>query len=191
MAAYKNQPLGNHHFCPVDKIDRISREMLIEFKNNYFVPENCIIAASAVDHDVFVHQVERAFSKLGTSATRDGLHLSVPSTKYTGGMVVEERTLRDEFIKCTVGFEVGGWRSDQFVTACVLQMLLGGGSSFSAGGPGKGMYTRLYREILNKYGWVESAEAFIVCHRDAGILGIDGSCQADGVGPIIQVCFCK
>lgn len=31
------------------------------------------------------------------------------------------------------------------VPVCVMQMLLGGGSSFSAGGPGKGMYSRLYR----------------------------------------------
>jgi len=29
---------------------------------------------------------------------------------------------------------------------CVLQNLLGGGNSFSAGGPGKGMYSRLYVE---------------------------------------------
>merc|ERR1719447_507686 len=27
---------------------------------------------------------------------------------------------------------------------CVLNMIMGGGDSFSAGGPGKGMYTRLY-----------------------------------------------
>jgi len=31
------------------------------------------------------------------------------------------------------------------VVECVMDTLLGGGSSFSAGGPGKGMYSRLYR----------------------------------------------
>ena len=31
------------------------------------------------------------------------------------------------------------------IPVCVLDTLLGGGSSFSAGGPGKGMYSRLYR----------------------------------------------
>jgi hypothetical protein len=34
------------------------------------------------------------------------------------------------------------------VPICVLQSLLGGGNSFSAGGPGKGMYSRLYREVI-------------------------------------------
>ena len=30
---------------------------------------------------------------------------------------------------------------------CVLNTLMGGGGSFSAGGPGKGMYTRLYLQV--------------------------------------------
>ena len=31
--------------------------------------------------------------------------------------------------------------TENFVPFCVLQMLMGGGGSFSAGGPGKGMYS--------------------------------------------------
>lgn len=38
---------------------------------------------------------------------------------------------------------------------CVLNTMMGGGASFSAGGPGKGMYTRLYQNILNRYGYVQ------------------------------------
>ena len=30
-------------------------------------------------------------------------------------------------------------------------MLMGGGGSFSAGGPGKGMFSRLYLNVLNRY----------------------------------------
>lgn len=37
-----------------------------------------------------------------------------------------------------------------FVPSCVLNLMMGGGGSFSAGGPGKGMYTRLYRNVLNR-----------------------------------------
>jgi len=39
---------------------------------------------------------------------------------------------------------------NDFVPSCVLNLMMGGGGSFSAGGPGKGMYTRLYRNILNR-----------------------------------------
>lgn len=38
-----------------------------------------------------------------------------------------------------------------FIPLCVLNLMMGGGGSFSAGGPGKGMYTRLYRNVLNRY----------------------------------------
>ncbi len=38
-----------------------------------------------------------------------------------------------------------GLCSAELVVVCVMDVLLGGGSSFSAGGPGKGMYSRLYR----------------------------------------------
>ena len=37
-----------------------------------------------------------------------------------------------------------------FIATCVLNMMMGGGGSFSAGGPGKGMYTRLYLNVLNR-----------------------------------------
>jgi processing peptidase subunit alpha len=37
-----------------------------------------------------------------------------------------------------------------FVAACVLSQLLGGGGSFSAGGPGKGLYSRFYTNVLNR-----------------------------------------
>lgn len=36
----------------------------------------------------------------------------------------------------------------------VLTYLLGGGNSFSSGGPGKGMHSRLYTRVLNQYHWV-------------------------------------
>jgi processing peptidase subunit alpha len=184
MAAFRGQAMGNTHYCPAERIQHITRDHLIDFKNKYFVPKNCIISASAVDHETFVKQVENAFANFQSTA-------AVPPpeapTAYTGGLYTETRVLKEEFVRCTVGFESGGWTGDNFVTACVLQTLLGGGSSFSAGGPGKGMYTRLYREVMNRYGWVESAESFISCHRDVGLLGIDGSCRADGIGPLIQV----
>ncbi|KAI7293160.1 hypothetical protein KC315_g19369, partial [Hortaea werneckii] len=57
-----------------------------------------------------------------------------------------------------------------------LQTLLGGGGSFSAGGPGKGMYSRLYTNVLNQYGWVESCLAFNHAYTDSGLFGISASC---------------
>jgi processing peptidase subunit alpha len=53
-------------------------------------------------------------------------------------------------LKCIKSFKGVSISHADFVPFCVLQSLMGGGGSFSAGGPGKGMFTRLYTEVLNK-----------------------------------------
>lgn len=42
-------------------------------------------------------------------------------------------------------------------------------------GPGKGMYTRLYTEVLNKYHWIESANKIHHSYCDTGLFGISAS----------------
>lgn len=49
-----------------------------------------------------------------------------------------------------IGLEGCSLHDPDFIAICVLNMMLGGGGSFSAGGPGKGMYTRLYTNVLNR-----------------------------------------
>ncbi|KAJ3194213.1 Mitochondrial-processing peptidase subunit alpha [Dinochytrium kinnereticum] len=56
-----------------------------------------------------------------------------------------------------------------------LSTLMGGGGSFSAGGPGKGMYTRLYTQVLNRFGWVESCNMLSYSYVDTGLFGITAS----------------
>jgi processing peptidase subunit alpha len=43
------------------------------------------------------------------------------------------------------------------VVMTVLTYLMGGGNSFSSGGPGKGMHSRLYTRVLNQFHWVRAA----------------------------------
>ncbi|KAF1815428.1 hypothetical protein P152DRAFT_410218 [Eremomyces bilateralis CBS 781.70] len=68
-----------------------------------------------------------------------------------------------------------------------LQTLLGGGGSFSAGGPGKGMYSRLYTNVLNQHAWVESCVAFNHSYTDSGLFGLASSCSPDHVIPMLEV----
>jgi processing peptidase subunit alpha len=68
-----------------------------------------------------------------------------------------------------------------------LQTLLGGGGSFSAGGPGKGMYSRLYTNVLNQCGWVDSCVAFNNSFTDSGLFGIAASCFPGHAAHMLQV----
>jgi len=68
-----------------------------------------------------------------------------------------------------------------------LQTLLGGGGSFSAGGPGKGMYSRLYTNVLNQHGWVESCISFNHSYSDSGLFGVSASCSPAQVASMLDV----
>lgn len=87
-----------------------------------------------------------------------------------------------------LGFEGVSVKHNDFVTFCVLQSLLGGGGSFSAGGPGKGMYARLYVDVMNQYHWMYNATAFNHSYADAGLFCVRASGPPNNVGLTLLPC---
>ncbi|KAH3746225.1 mitochondrial processing peptidase subunit alpha [Pelomyxa schiedti] len=124
----------------------------------------------------------KAFFKKPISKTAD----KCPSAtqKYMGG----DKTLPIEDMKpmlagnkahlvhVGLGFEGVSMKDSDFIAACALVTLLGGGSSFSEGGPGKGLLTRLYTNVLC-HDWVESAYSAHFSFRDTGMFLLQGSCS--------------
>ena len=86
-----------------------------------------------------------------------------------------------------LAFEALPISSEDIYALATLQTLLGGGGSFSAGGPGKGMYSRLYTNVLNQHGWVESCVAFNHSYTDSGLFGISASCSPTRVSQMLEV----
>jgi mitochondrial-processing peptidase subunit alpha len=176
--------LSNHERLPIDVA-------LHGFWHTQFLskPTELVVAGAGVSHAELVKLTEQHLGHLRSESTLPAhLHGApgrvdlLPSTYYGGDdrRVVKTShnptNVGDSFVRVAVGLPVGGWHNDaDLIPACVLQTLLGGGSSFSAGGPGKGMYTRLYRQVLNRHEWVESTEAFNIFHQETGMLGVSGS----------------
>lgn len=93
------------------------------------------------------------------------------SSTYAGG----HRFISDpssEFNHLYVAFEGVGIHDDDVYTLATMQVLLGGGGSFSAGGPGKGMYSRLYTHILNHYPNVDHCASFHHIYTDSSLFGL-------------------
>lgn len=151
------------------KLDRMNPSLVAEFVAENYTPDRLVLSASNVDHDELVKVAEDSLGRVeGESA---GLG---DEARYTGGSA---RVSGDGPGHVAIGFKGVSWKDDDLVAACVLHTLLGGGGSFSSGGPGKGMYTRLYSEILSKHGWISSAMAFNHCYADTGLFGIHASCD--------------
>jgi len=116
--------------------------------------------------------------------------------QYTGGLDTLEKDMSNvslgptpmpELGHLVIGLESVGHHHEDFIPFCVLNMMMGGGGSFSAGGPGKGMYTRLYTRVLNRYHWMYSATAYNHAYNDSGIFCIIASCHPQQLQELTQV----
>lgn len=144
------------------------------------------------------------FKNLSTSAPHNASVLSNPRipltssdlhqpTHYTGGFLSlptqppSPNPMMPAFTHIHLAFEGLPISSDDIYALATLQTLLGGGGSFSAGGPGKGMYSRLYTNVLNQYGWVESCVAFNHSYTDSGLFGIAASCYPGRTAKMLDI----
>jgi processing peptidase subunit alpha len=117
---------------------------------------------------------------------------TAPRSHYTGGILKYPHPPTNdgkppEFTYVYIAFESPPVSSPDIYGLATLQILLGGGGSFSAGGPGKGMYSRLYTNVLNQYGWVESCVGFSNSYSDSGVFGIGAAVRTDAAHAIVDV----
>ncbi|KAI0603226.1 putative mitochondrial processing peptidase alpha subunit [Biscogniauxia sp. FL1348] len=144
------------------------------------------------------------FKNLSTSATSNAAVQSpsivVPTLEdiktpahYTGGFVAlptqppSANPMMPSFTHIHIAFEGLPIASEDIYALATLNTLLGGGGSFSAGGPGKGMYSRLYTNVLNQHSWVESCVAFNHSYTDSGLFGISALCTPGSSQQMLDV----
>ncbi|KAK9208671.1 hypothetical protein WN944_001031 [Citrus x changshan-huyou] len=176
--------LANPLLAPESAINRLNSTLLEEFVAENYTAPRMVLAASGVEHDQLVSVAEPLLSDLPSIHPREE-----PKSVYTGGDYRCQADSGDQLTHFVLAFELpGGWHKDKdAMTLTVLQMLLGGGGSFSAGGPGKGMYSRLYRRVLNEFPQVQSFSAFSNIYNHSGMFGIQGTTGSDFVSKAIDL----
>ncbi|XP_020594745.1 mitochondrial-processing peptidase subunit alpha-like, partial [Phalaenopsis equestris] len=119
-------------------LNLINSSVLEQFVAENYTAPRMVLAASGVEHEELVKLAEPLLLNLPKVNRPEE-----PKSLYVGG---DYRCQADSAsTQLAIAFEVpGGWHKEKDAMAVtVLQMLMGGGGSFSAGGPGKGMYSRL------------------------------------------------
>lgn len=181
-AAYKGNTLGIPKICPQENVFKIDRNVIINYLKNHYTPDRMVVAAVGVEHGPFVEYVQKYFVDMKpTWHTEDSdsfkPQIDKSIAQYTGGIEQEECEIPlypgsdlPELSHVVIGLESCSHGDPDFVATCVLNMMMGGGGSFSAGGPGKGMYTRLYTNVLNRYHWMFNATAYNHAYGDTGLL---------------------
>ena len=176
----RDTPVGRPMMCDFESLPGVSPEGLKGFVDAHFSAENMILSVAGLEHKDAVAIAEKYFGAVPRNSSVPGIE-GVRASQLQPGSYVGGQTLKSvenlPFTHVALAFDAGGWHGDDLVPVCVLHSLLGGGDSFSAGGPGKGMYSRLYRQVLNQYAWVESILGTSVMHGDCGITGMVGSSE--------------
>ncbi|GAA6009537.1 hypothetical protein JCM11491_003594 [Sporobolomyces phaffii] len=113
-------------------------------------------------------------------------YLATAPARYTGGQLILDNP-ELEFTHVYVGFEGLSIHDEDIYALATLQVLLGGGGSFSAGGPGKGMYSRLYTSVLNQHYSVDFCSAFHHVYLDSGLFGLQISVHPQFVSQVGQL----
>ncbi|XP_049887195.1 mitochondrial-processing peptidase subunit alpha [Pectinophora gossypiella] len=184
-AAYRGNTLGLPKICPKENVNKIDRGIILNFLKHHYTPDRMVVAAVGVDHEPFVEYVQKYFVDMKPTWHSEGDETNFQPVvdksiaQYTGGSQHEECEIPlypgsdlPELSHIVIGLESCSHGDPDFVATCVLNMMMGGGGSFSAGGPGKGMYTRLYTNVLNRYHWMFNATAYNHAYGDTGLFCI-------------------
>ncbi|XP_022730798.1 mitochondrial-processing peptidase subunit alpha-like isoform X2 [Durio zibethinus] len=175
--------LGNPLLAPESAVNMLNATVLEDFVAENFTASRMVLAASGVEHEELLSVAEPLLLDL-PNAPRP----QEPKSVYTGGDYRCQADSGDE-THFALAFELpGGWQKEkEAIILTVLQILMGGGGSFSAGGPGKGMYSRLYLRVLNEYPQVQSFSAFNSIYNHTSIFGIQATTGSDFVPTAIDV----
>ncbi|XP_054162372.1 arginine--tRNA ligase, cytoplasmic-like [Oppia nitens] len=203
-AAYRGNTLGLPKFCNKESLPLIDRKVLFDYIKTYHIPSRMVLAGVGIEHEKLVELAEKYFVDIKPIWTQDSTlvsnkiyNIDESISQYTGGLVSVEKDLSNvslgptpipELVHFVLGFESFSHQDEEdFIPVCVLNMLMGGGGSFSAGGPGKGMYTRLYTNVLNKHHWMYSATAYNHAYNDSGLFCIHASANPQQLREMINV----
>lgn len=173
--AYANNTLGNPLLCPMESLDVMTTDNLRAFLRGWYRPERIVVAGAGMAHDELVGLATEFFGDMAVEPQDPVMaQLAKDQAQYTGGeLYLPEPS--NEFTHVYVAYEGFSIHDEDIYALATLQMLLGGGGSFSAGGPGKGMYSRLYTNVLNQFHAVDHCASFHHCYADSGLFGISAS----------------
>lgn len=168
--------------APKEVLAGLTPEVVKEFVSMNYVAPRMVLSGSGVDHKQLLTLAEPLLS-----VAPSGPVIEEPASHYVGGDW--RQFSAGPLTHAVLAFEyAGGWRDVKgSVAMTVLQYLLGGGGSFSAGGPGKGMHSRLYTRVLNQHHWVHNCTAVTSIYNTTGLVGIFASGESAHAEEMIAI----
>jgi processing peptidase subunit alpha len=191
---------------PHDELVELTDKLFSSLKSS---PTQSRLTSSANTAQLPPHLLSPSSPSVAKSLTRAASYLFPHSSTLSGAIAATPKSPTSTYVgghrfildtneqlnHLYIAFEGLGIEDDDVYTLAVMQVLLGGGGSFSAGtlinfiipylsnfsfllftgGPGKGMYSRLYTQILNHYPQIDHCASFHHIYTDSSLFGLFAS----------------
>jgi predicted Zn-dependent peptidase len=156
---------------PRESVQNFTREDVIYFAHNQYLPDRMIIAASGnLNHDHFVAQTQDAFWRmLGTSLPR-----KPAACEVRGGVVMDHAPVSQAYF--AIGIPTASYTDENRYFLHLLNCLLGGGMS-----------SRLFYSLREERGLVYHISSEVHAYRDAGLLVIEGSTNPEELLQVLSL----
>lgn len=169
-AAYPGQALGASALGTVDTITRMSRETLMDYVRDHYVPSNLVVAVSGnLEHGYVVDKVKSYFDNLPEGKSGSFL----PAHYRPQQSLVEKDTEQSHIV---LGFQGIKRSDDRYAAFRLLSSLLGGGMS-----------SRLFQQVREKRGLVYSIYSFYDSFHDDGLFGVYAGTSPDHLPELMPV----
>lgn len=154
---FPQHPYGRAIQGTQDSVSNITKTQILNFVNDYYNPDNIVIAATGrVRHARLVKKVRKFFSKNSGVKT---VH-----KHYDFEPVQQEKSVYTRDIKqahVILGTRIFSRQDERRFELALLNVLLSGGLS-----------SRLFQNVREKYGFVYSIYAFARLYKKKGVFGI-------------------
>ncbi len=163
--------LGRSILGTRDSVQGFTREDVIYFTNNHYLPDRILIAASGkIDHDHFAAQTQDAFWRmLGTSIPR-----APEPCEAHSGVAIDQASVSQAYF--ALGIPAGNYTNENRYLLHLLNCLLGGGMS-----------SRLFYSLREERGLVYHIQSEVHAYRDAGMLVVEGSTNPEQLLQVLSL----
>ena len=158
QTAWPNHPLGQEGLGNKAAIQRLTREVLLNYKNKFYVPKNIVIAvAGDIDHKKVTQLVNKLFDKKHIS--KIPRYVKLKETQNEPQLTIVPQDIRQSYLM--LGLKTFSNRNPNRFTIWVLNSLLTAGFS-----------SRLYLNAREKEGLLFSPQSRALFFQDTGLLTI-------------------
>lgn len=169
-AIWPGHPLGRSIEGNASTIGELSREDVIYFLHNHYLPNRMVIAiAGNLDHEDIIAQVRDCFWRLSGHAPI----VKPEPIAFNSGFVREHLACKQAYF--SVGIEAPRYNHANRYPIHLFSTVLGGGMS-----------SRLYRKLREEKGLVYDIHSEYHAYLEAGALVISGSSQPETVFDVVD-----